>query len=70
MISVGKFFVYVNILEVLEIWQSLKEYVNWFIYLQLWVNGELVGGCDIIMEMYCFGQFKELVESVVVEGDV
>ena len=69
MTSVGKPFAYVNILEAPEIRQSLKEYANWPTYPQLWVGGELVGGCDIIMEMYRSGQLQELVERAAVEGD-
>jgi len=63
MTAVGKPFAYVNILE------SLKEYANWPTYPQLWVGGELVGGCDIIMDMYRSGQLKELVEDAAVDAD-
>ncbi|MGB2248366.1 MAG: Grx4 family monothiol glutaredoxin [Alcanivorax sediminis] len=63
MTAVGKPFAYVNILEAPEIRQTLKEYANWPTYPQLWVKGELVGGCDIIMDMYRAGQLKTLVEE-------
>ena len=46
MTSVGKPFAYVNILEAPEIRQNLKEFANWPTFPQLWVNGELVGGCS------------------------
>ena len=69
MTAVGKPFAYVNILEEPEIRQTLKEYANWPNYPQLWVQGELVGGCDIIMDMYRSGQLKEMVDGAVVEGE-
>jgi len=41
----------------------LKAYSNWPTFPQLYVKGELVGGCDIVMEMYESGELKELLES-------
>ncbi|MCU5781507.1 glutaredoxin-like protein [Alcanivorax balearicus MACL04] len=69
MTKVNKPFAYVNILEAPEIRESLKEYANWPTYPQLWVSGELVGGCDIIMEMFRSGQLQTLVESAAAESD-
>jgi len=42
----------------------VKEYSNWPTIPQLYVNGELVGGADIMMEMYESGELKTLLESV------
>ena len=42
----------VNVLEDEEIRQGIKEYANWPTIPQLYVNGEFVGGSDIMMEMY------------------
>jgi Grx4 family monothiol glutaredoxin len=39
--------------------QGLKEYSNWPTYPQLYVKGELLGGCDIIMEMAAEGELQE-----------
>jgi monothiol glutaredoxin len=58
--SVGKPFAYVNILEDPEIREGLKAYSNWPTFPQLYVNGELVGGCDIIVEMYHSGELAQL----------
>ena len=69
MTKVNKPFAYVNILEAPEIRESLKECANWPTYPQLWVNGELVGGCDIIMEMFRSGQLQTLIESAAAESD-
>ncbi len=43
--------------------EALKQYSNWPTYPQLFINGELVGGCDIAMEMYRNGELRSLLES-------
>ena len=53
-------FEYVNIFEDPEVRDALKTYSNWPTYPQLYVNGELVGGCDIVVEMYKNGELKQL----------
>lgn len=62
--AVGKPFAYFNIFEDDEIRQGLKEYSNWPTFPQLYVNGELVGGSDIVVEMFHSGELKELLDSV------
>jgi len=44
-----------------EIRQGLKEYSNWPTFPQLYVNGELVGGCDIMTELFQKGELQKLV---------
>ena len=53
----------VNILEDPEIRMRLSEYSNWPTIPQLFVNGELVGGCDIVMEMDNKGELKDILEK-------
>lgn len=53
-------FAAVNIFEDPEVREALKTYSNWPTYPQLYVNGELVGGCDIIVEMYNSGELGQL----------
>jgi monothiol glutaredoxin len=53
-------FLAVNILEDEEIRQGIKEYSNWPTIPQLYINGEFVGGSDIMLEMYNSGELKEL----------
>ncbi|MFU8877714.1 MAG: Grx4 family monothiol glutaredoxin [Wenzhouxiangellaceae bacterium] len=48
-----------NVLEDNEIREGVKEFGNWPTIPQLYVNGELVGGCDIIMEMFNTGELHE-----------
>ncbi|MEX0731669.1 MAG: Grx4 family monothiol glutaredoxin [Aquisalimonadaceae bacterium] len=58
-------FAYVNVLEDERIRQGVKEFGNWPTIPQLYVNGELVGGCDIIMQMYESGDLHTLVKEAV-----
>ncbi len=53
-------FAYVNILEDPEMREALKEYSQWPTYPQLYINGELVGGCDIIMDLYSRGDLVKM----------
>lgn len=61
--AVGKPFSFVNIFEDPEIREGLKTYSNWPTFPQLYVKGELIGGCDIIIEMYHSGELKTLLEG-------
>ena len=47
-----------------EIRQGIKEYANWPTIPQLYVNGEFVGGSDIVKEMYQSGELQKLLEGV------
>lgn len=62
--QIGKPFAYFNIFEDEEIRQGLKEYSNWPTFPQLYVKGELVGGSDIVVEMYHSGELKELLSQI------
>jgi monothiol glutaredoxin len=53
-------YVSVNVLADEEIRQGIKEYTNWPTIPQLYVNGEFVGGCDIVREMYQTGELQKL----------
>jgi monothiol glutaredoxin len=56
----GAEFSSVNIFEDPEIREGLKVYSNWPTFPQLYVNGELVGGCDIVVEMYHSGELQKV----------
>jgi monothiol glutaredoxin len=60
--AVGRPYAFVNIFEDAEIREGLKTYSNWPTFPQLYVKGELVGGSDIVVEMYNSGELKELLE--------
>jgi monothiol glutaredoxin len=61
--AVGANFHYVNIFEEPEIREALKRYSNWPTYPQLYVKGELIGGCDIALEMLKSGELKKLMSE-------
>ena len=61
--SCDREFAYVDILANQDIRSELPGYANWPTFPQLWVSGELIGGCDIIMEMYQKGELKSLLEE-------
>ena len=61
--ALGAQFKSVNIFEDPELREALKRYSNWPTYPQLYVKGELVGGCDIALEMYQSGELKSLLEG-------
>ena len=50
----------VNVLEDNEIRQGIKDYANWPTIPQLYIDGELVGGCDITTEMFQSGELQSL----------
>ena len=52
----------VNVLEDWEIRQAIKEYSNWPTIPQVYVNGEFIGGSDIMIELYNKGELQEMVE--------
>jgi len=52
----------VNVLENPDIRQGIKDYANWPTIPQLYVNGEFVGGSDILTELYKSGELKKLLE--------
>src|SRR5262245_3940344 len=50
----------VDVLQSPEIREGIKQYANWPTIPQLYVNGEFVGGCDIMREMYQSGELQKL----------
>lgn len=63
LMSIGRPFAYVNILEHPEIRSELPKYANWPTFPQLWVKAELVGGSDILLEMAQSGELKTMIEE-------
>ena len=61
----GKRFAFVDVLSNPDIRANLPKYANWPTFPQLWAGGELVGGCDIIMEMSENGELKKTIEAAV-----
>jgi monothiol glutaredoxin len=59
----GAQFRHVNIFEDPELREALKSYSNWPTFPQLYVNGELIGGCDITLDMFRSGELKEVLQE-------
>ena len=59
----GAEFFHVNILEDQEIRANLPRYSDWPTFPQLFINGELVGGCDIVTELYQRGELQQMVQG-------
>ena len=55
----------VNVLENPEIRVKLSEYSNWPTIPQLFINGELIGVCDIVMDMDTKGELKDILKKAV-----
>ncbi len=53
----------VDVLQDPEIRQGIKEFTNWPTIPQLYVNGEFVGGCDIVMEMFQAGELQSMLKD-------
>lgn len=56
----------VNVLENPEIREGIKAYANWPTIPQLYVNGEFVGGSDIMIELYQGGELQKMLEKATV----
>lgn len=56
-------FLAVNVLADPEIFENLKHYANWPTFPQLYVKGELIGGCDIMIEMYQKGEIQPMLSE-------
>lgn len=52
----------IDVLEDYDIRQGIKEYSNWPTIPQVYVNGEFVGGSDILIELYQKGELQQMVE--------
>ena len=53
----------VDVLQNPEIREGIKQFANWPTIPQLYVDGELVGGCDIMREMYQSGELQQLLSG-------
>ncbi len=63
LIACGERFAYVDVLTNPDIRAILPRYANWPTFPQLYIGGELVGGCDIVTEMFEMGELQSLVKE-------
>ena len=63
LIACGQRFAYVDVLSNPDIRAALPGYANWPTFPQLYVGGELVGGCDIVTELFESGELEPLIKQ-------
>jgi monothiol glutaredoxin len=69
LMACGERFAFVNILDNQELREALKVYSSWPTYPQLYINSELVGGCDIVLEMSESGELAKLVKEAAKQAE-
>ena len=62
--AIGASFVSVNVLEDAEVRANLPRYSNWPTFPQLFIGGELIGGCDITLELHESGELERIVKDI------
>ncbi|MAR78544.1 MAG: monothiol glutaredoxin, Grx4 family [Gammaproteobacteria bacterium] len=61
----GKSFAYCNVILDQEVMRDLPSFKDWPTFPQLYIKGELIGGCDITLELFESGELKKLIDSAV-----
>ena len=61
--ALGIEFAYVNVLADPEIFENLPRFADWPTFPQVYVDGELIGGCDITLEMFESGELEKLTSA-------
>lgn len=61
--SVGAKFTAYNVLEDQDVYYNLPRYANWPTFPQLYIKGELIGGCDITLELLAQGELEKMVKE-------
>ncbi|MBO9481593.1 MULTISPECIES: Grx4 family monothiol glutaredoxin [Gammaproteobacteria] len=61
LMACGEQFAFVDVLANPEIRANLPKYANWPTFPQLWIKGELIGGSDIIIDMFNSGDLQQLI---------
>ena len=59
----GEAFAHVNVLADPEVFENLPRYANWPTFPQVYIDGELVGGCDITLELKANGELDTMVKA-------
>ena len=69
LMNCGEKFAFVDILQNPDIRAELPIYAQWPTFPQLWIDGELIGGCDIILEMFQKGELQGLIKEAAAGRD-
>ncbi|MCR8924153.1 Grx4 family monothiol glutaredoxin [Dasania sp. GY-MA-18] len=70
LMSCGQRFAFVDVLSNPDVRAHLPAYANWPTFPQLWVDGELIGGCDIVCDMFDKGELKTLIDEAAAKHGV
>lgn len=65
----GRPFSFVNVLMDSEVFQNLPKFANWPTFPQIYIKGELVGGCDIVLELHESGELQKLIADATTAVD-
>ncbi len=68
MMDTGVEFAYVNVLQNPRIMEELPKVADWPTFPQIYIDGELVGGCDIVLELHAQGELKPMMEQAVAKA--
>ena len=63
LMRVGEEFAYVDVIQDPEIFQNLPRYADWPTFPQVYIDGELIGGCDITLEMHERGELEAVLDA-------
>lgn len=63
LMACGEEFAYVDVIQDPEIFQNLPRFADWPTFPQVYVAGELIGGCDITLEMFESGELATMVKQ-------
>lgn len=66
----GERFAYIDVLANSDVRAALPQFAKWPTFPQLWVDGHLIGGCDIIMEMYHSGELQQLIKNTAAKYNI
>ena len=70
LMACGEKFAYVDILQNPDVRAALPAYAEWPTFPQLWIEGELIGGCDIILDMMQKGELMPLIKEAAARRDM
>ncbi len=65
----GGEFMHVDVLAAPEVRRDLPRFSNWPTFPQLFIGGKLVGGCDIVMELFESGRLRRMIEEATAKSD-
>ena len=68
LMACGEEFAHVNVLADPEVFENLPRYADWPTFPQLYIKGELVGGCDITLELHANGELQKMAQEAAGEG--